>query len=103
MGQYIGVQVIGERGELLKDARLNVEDLVYKVNTCLKMEDFPFLCSIEEYANTVINPKQAKMLIEELKRLKSKEEFREYIVLLDKLIEIAGEIDYHHYLRFMGD
>jgi len=96
MAQHIGMILEDEDGKLIKDSKLNFQDVLDKCD----VSDNEWLGTIDEYGNTVFNNIQIPIIINELKELPVEEE---NYTLINKFIKFLEQAEDHEYIKFIGD
>ena len=101
--QHIGITLNNEKGETLKESNINFAEIlnvVYDQEDC--KTNFQWLSTIDPYGDTIFNPLQTPIIVNELNSLS---------VLLDKnlaekvnnLVSFLKSINTHEYIKFIGD
>ncbi len=102
MAQHIGCQLEDEQGKLIRDSGLNFADIngvLWDIDP--KKEKYVWLCSIDQFGDTVFNYLQSPIVIAELEKLKNEVD-QKMQNLINKFIEFIKTID-ADYIRFVGD
>lgn len=102
MSQHIGIKLINQKNETIKDFDLNLSMFIYK----LKQRDnlsYPLLYSIDEYDNTCFNKNQCDIAVKELEKMLIDNNFVDIKEDIKKFNHILATIERYQYILFIGD
>jgi hypothetical protein len=102
MSQHIGIKLLNQKNETIKDFDLNLSMFIYNLK---KREglDYPLLYSIDEYDNTCFNKNQCEIATKELEKMLTENKFIDIKEDINKLITILSTIERYQYILFIGD
>ena len=104
--QHIGIEIINEKGEIMKESELNFADImriVYQQPSY--KEDYPFLATVDPYGYTYFNLQQLPTVVNELRKLEKKCSSKMEKEIIKKSIDFLdiNHPEPHTYIKLIGD
>lgn len=104
MAQSINIRKITGSDDLVQNFDTNFVPIANYVNQSKeKFAQYPWLSSIDEYGNTVINRLQSVHVIAELQSLLDDSLDEELNQTTNGVVDILKTIGVHEYIKFIGD
>jgi len=102
MSQHIGIKLINEKNQTIRNFDLNLSILIYQLKQKVAF-DYPLLNSIDEYDNTCFNKNQCELAVKELRKMLDDQKFTDAKEDINKLISILSNVERYQYILFIGD